>query len=200
MTRMTIPHHKQNTMTDLTWPHGSHPFGGWLKWQETSDRTAHRVGHIEVEGTRVLEHELASSVEGTPSDPWPPSPPVQQTHCQQMAGMRTVWMGLGMAGRSHWSCSIEATGRGLEFDCACRVAGEPAWLGSTYRLADKWIVEASHSDLVALRWNSWRIELLAGKRSRLEFLADDPAGRLIRIAPLESATTTCWSFRWELVG
>jgi hypothetical protein len=41
-----------------------------------------------------------------------------------------------MAGRSHWSLSIEplADRVGFRFDAACRIGGPPAWLGHTWRI------------------------------------------------------------------
>ena len=40
-----------------------------------------------------------------------------------------------MAGRSHWSMSVEptASGPGFLFDIACRTIARPAYLGSRYR-------------------------------------------------------------------
>ncbi|MBX7165003.1 MAG: hypothetical protein K1X74_01520 [Pirellulales bacterium] len=78
---------------------------------------------------------LACSVEGTAEEVWPASPPLQQLHCETRPGGVELALGVGMAGRSHWSASVafdraQAT---LDFDLACRVFEAPAWLGSRYR-------------------------------------------------------------------
>jgi len=42
-------------------------------------------------------------------------------------------VGVGQAGRSHYSASVTAEAGGtLRFEVACRISGEPGWLGSTY--------------------------------------------------------------------
>ena len=45
-----------------------------------------------------------------------------------------------MAGRSHWSATIEGDGmaEAIAMDIACRTAVAPARLGSSYRLAPAW--------------------------------------------------------------
>jgi hypothetical protein len=82
----------------------------------------------------------ASSEEGTPMEAWPASPPFQSLHIEDREDGRTLALLVGMAGKSHWSASIEIENRAGEpacvsFDVACRVrAGEAGPLGSTYRL------------------------------------------------------------------
>jgi len=77
---------------------------------------------------------LLESIEGEDSDPWPPSPPWQETHLDQHAAAGPVLMLLGRAGTSHWSASVELAGSFAVFDCACRVKAAPQRLGQRYRL------------------------------------------------------------------
>lgn len=77
---------------------------------------------------------LLESIEGEDSDPWPPSPPWQETHLDQHAAAGPVLMLLGRAGTSHWSASVEVAGPFAVFDCACRVKAAPQRLGQRYRL------------------------------------------------------------------
>jgi len=46
-------------------------------------------------------------------------------------------LGVGQAGKSHWSISIEPLDfegdAAFRFDVACRTRSHPSWLGSTYR-------------------------------------------------------------------
>lgn len=78
---------------------------------------------------------------------WPPSPPIQQLSLEPI-GDNDVLLGVGAAGQSHWSISVEPTLHdqlpALKFDLACRCKSEPVWLGSTYRF------EGSHLKVVPL--------------------------------------------------
>ncbi|KAA5545220.1 hypothetical protein FYK55_06020 [Roseiconus nitratireducens] len=70
--------------------------------------------------------------ESADSDPtWPTSPPIQQLSIETLGG-HPVALGVGGAGQSHWSLSVEPTTDGFLFDCACRVKQQPGWLGSSY--------------------------------------------------------------------
>jgi len=99
-------------------------------WQH--DRFAHQVSVLENGSWQPA----LGSVEGTPHDDWPPSPPFQSLHIEQREDGRTLALLVGMAGKSHWSASIEidAEARVVLFDVACRLR-EPAAgpLGSTYQ-------------------------------------------------------------------
>ena len=82
------------------------------------------------------------SVEGprnTTADPrWPASPALTEVSLVGAAG-RPAIVGLGLAGRSHFSVSVAAhpdRPDTLLFEVACRIQDPPAWLGSTYRAAD----------------------------------------------------------------
>jgi len=78
------------------------------------------------------------SVEGPEAsggDPrWPASPVlVELSRLQTPRG--PALLGVGSAGRSHFSASIDADPHlpdRLRFEVACRVQEPPAWLGSTY--------------------------------------------------------------------
>ncbi len=82
---------------------------------------------------------LVASAEGTPSEDWPASPPFQSLHIDQRDDGRTLALLVGMAGRSHWSASVEIQSSGpcVSFDVACRVRGAQIGpLGSAYRLSE----------------------------------------------------------------
>ena len=83
------------------------------------------------------DSEVGTSVEGDQGSLWPPSPPIQQLSGQQM-DRSLVILGVGAAGRSHWSVSIERDRdpSAVLFDVACRCGQPPIWLGNTYRLAE----------------------------------------------------------------
>ncbi|WP_182870254.1 hypothetical protein [Stieleria mannarensis] len=62
---------------------------------------------------------------------WPDSPPIQQLSIESIEG-REVALGVGCAGTSHWSLSVEPTADGFRFDWACRVKETPQQLGTRY--------------------------------------------------------------------
>ncbi len=78
------------------------------------------------------------STEGSASlgcDPrWPPSPPLTEVSLVEV-GSRGALLGVGLAGRSHFSLSVVACslrGDTLLFEVACRIHEPAGWLGSTY--------------------------------------------------------------------
>jgi hypothetical protein len=78
------------------------------------------------------------SVEGSASDDWPASPPFQSLHIDERSGTRSLALLVGMAGKSHWSASVQLdpAGRQASFDVACRVRGVSGRLTSSYRLVE----------------------------------------------------------------
>ncbi len=80
---------------------------------------------------------LLESCEGQSSDTWPASPPLQQLLIEPRGAAGHVALLVGMAGRSHWSLSIEplVDRVGFRFDAACRLSGPPEWLGHVWRAA-----------------------------------------------------------------
>jgi hypothetical protein len=159
-----------------------------IVFERRGDRIGHRVIVGNIEGGSVL----LQSIEGRPQEDWPPSPPFQEGRIELSDG-RMVAMLVGMAGKSHWSMSVEAdadTG-GFTFDVACRMKGTAGTAISTYavdrstqpthgpnaevQLADSLIVrpvgEASHAILdqqLVLRPNATVSSLPATLRWRYE--------------------------------
>jgi hypothetical protein len=112
------------------------------------DRFAHLISLVGAGGETIP---LLESVEGTPADAAPPSPPLQSVSIETLPDGRRAALLVGMAGRSHWSASIEAVPgeAALIFDIACRSSGGDSMLASTYRLA------SDHGDLFAAADRSW---------------------------------------------
>jgi hypothetical protein len=102
-----------------------------FRWQH--DRFGHTIELVH--GQQV--DRLLDSVEGTPSDNWPPSPPLQQLHVETRDTNR-VGLLVGMAGKNYWSMSVEVDAelKGLFFDVACRVSASSARLATTYSIAN----------------------------------------------------------------
>ena len=86
---------------------------------------------------------FACSVEGTDTQDWPASPPLQQLDACPRSDQRQGLVGLGAAGTSCWSLAVESDAQGgLSFDVACRANMPPAFVGSTYEL----VVPAAHCE------------------------------------------------------
>jgi hypothetical protein len=97
------------------------------------DRYAHTVWACRgKEAAAVLQ-----SVEGQSDEQWPASPPIQQLNCQRRDGKPAALLGVGMAGRSHWSLSVDVARLlpALAFDVASRPRGEGGRLASRYRIS-----------------------------------------------------------------
>src|SRR5207244_9937204 len=95
------------------------------------DRYGHIISLIDAHG---VAERLLESIEGTANDDWPPSPPLQSLSMETLTDGRRVALLVGLAGRSHWSASIEpALGKAeLVFDLACRHGPNHGMLGSRY--------------------------------------------------------------------
>jgi hypothetical protein len=118
-----------NPMHCLESPDGSMQ----VQYRWSDDRFEHRILR---DGQVCL-----SSVEGDAAQAWPPSPPIQQISLEPIQDAPTL-LGVGGAGRGHWSISVgwqDADGGKDEgkfcFDIACRSKEIPEFLGSTYQAA-----------------------------------------------------------------
>lgn len=119
-----------------------------LRFVRLGDRVHHTVEWLDpaMAATALIESregpasaEQASAGQtsaGQASDNWPASPPLQQLLIEPRGAAGHVALLVGMAGRSHWSLSIEplADRVGFRFDAACRIGGPPEWLGHTWRI------------------------------------------------------------------
>src|SRR3954451_16891094 len=73
-------------------------------------RYGDRYGHVISLVNAAGEIEpLLESVEGRSDDAWPDSPPLQSLSIEKLPDGRSAALLVGMAGRSHWSASVEPT-------------------------------------------------------------------------------------------
>jgi hypothetical protein len=96
------------------------------------DRYSHEI--LLADGSQWIP--ILKSVEGSPDDEWPASPPLQSLHLETRPGNRQLALLVGMAGHSHWSMSVEldSAAARVTFDVACRTrAGAVERLGSRYK-------------------------------------------------------------------
>ncbi|MEX0679390.1 MAG: hypothetical protein WD063_20100 [Pirellulales bacterium] len=115
------------------------PLGVRFLWR--GDRYAHEIWLLD--GARWMR--ALESVEGSPDDDWPASPPFQSLSVERSGEGRPLALLVGMAGKSHWSASaeIDPVVPCVRFDVACRVRDLRAGpLGSAYRR----VLDGSHGD------------------------------------------------------
>jgi hypothetical protein len=107
---------------------------GRVEFFRLRDRVAHRViVQRDAVVSTVAETTVWESIEGDDLQHWPASPAYQEVSIETI-GDRDVALLVGMAGKSHWSLSvdIDADRGSIRFDAACRIAVPPESLGSTY--------------------------------------------------------------------
>lgn len=111
-------------------------------WQ--GDRFGHVISRVQPGG---IAQPFFESMEGAAMDDWPASPPLQSHMFHKLPTGQSAALLVGMAGRSHWSASVETSPNSakLVFDIACRHTAQPAWLGSRYRV----IGDSQQATLVA---------------------------------------------------
>ena len=89
-----------------------------VRYRRLGDRLAHEIGTIDGDSF----YPVLESIEGTPVDAWPASPPMQQIVEESIgASLSPVLLGVGLSGNGHWSIAIESqNASSLKFDVACR--------------------------------------------------------------------------------
>lgn len=105
-----------------------------VDFMRVGDRFEQTVTRVDRSGNPVAAWR---DVHDGDSDDWPASPPIQELSLQAIGG-KNVLLGVGRAGKSHWSVSIETTevdsASAIRFDFACRCPEPPNWLGTTYEI------------------------------------------------------------------
>lgn len=107
------------------------------EFARVGDRFVNEIVGVTAAGQAVA---VWQEVQPSESDDWPASPPIQELSLETIDG-KDVLLGVGRAGRSHWSVSVEATEvdghPAMRFDYACRCPDSPQWLGTTYQVASQ---------------------------------------------------------------
>lgn len=103
-----------------------------IEFRRAGDRFTHTIRRTDASGETADEW---VEVQSGDSDDWPASPPIQELSLESIADS-DVLLGVGRAGKSHWSISVETSEvdgeAALRLDIACRCPAPPQWLGSTY--------------------------------------------------------------------
>lgn len=106
---------------------------------------------------------------------WPTSPPLQQLSKESINGQDVV-LGVGCAGTSHWSVSVEPIEGGFRFDWACKTKEPPKFLGSRYSTQGK-------------------MSVVAGEHGVSTFGDDNAEAEIVPKEELGEAKTYRWSYR-----
>ena len=170
-----------------------------VEFHRHNDRWAHEIRIRAEEGQS--QSLVATSIEGTVSDHWPPSPPLQEISQEHVNG-RPALMGVGMAGRSHWSLSVSQADlnngqQALLFDWAC-LANDPnsvQQLGSQYSFEMKPTVKLRDLDRTLLDFDGIKVEVrgVSGQDGSTRVSISD--GRL-EIWPVKQSSKSTISSRW----
>jgi hypothetical protein len=162
----------------------------FAKSAEESDRWSHRVVLCNGDAETVL----LTSVEGDDQQTWPPSAPLQDISHHDLPGGEAV-LGVGMAGKSHWSASVSVIqDNAIFFDMACLIKQSGAAVGSQYR-AQPGVHVAPHGDDVFLEVGDQKIVIQPfrneGQQTQVTLDATN-----VSIAPDINLATVTGSVRW----
>ncbi|MEX2176834.1 MAG: hypothetical protein WD872_20880 [Pirellulaceae bacterium] len=170
---------------------------------------ADRYGHlISVVGPNGEAATVLSSIEGISDGGWPLSPPLQSLSIEYLAGGRHAALLVGMAGRSHWSASVEAVPDRAEllFDVACRLGQTPAKLSSRYSVSAGEIVSArgdKERSVVEVRAEGRLLRIHREPIPGVDVVLRLPAGDIVirpKLPEKLASATVRWKYRVELVG
>lgn len=191
-----------------------------LTFTREGDRIVQRVV---VDSGSPSEQIVLESSEGTPADAWPASSPLQSLSIEELTPGAPVALLVGMAGKSHWSASIErlSSNNGWRWDIACRVSVAPDFLGSTYRLPQTQTGQESSFRQVAASSGSPELQAALPLSSEAKMLVtvepiSDARGNAVSCCALQAsangfqlsaplsnisgATTFRWKYRVEVVA
>lgn len=165
-----------------------------FSWHQ--DRHCHTISLL-VDGRAVP---VLESLEGTSIEDWPPSPPLQQLSVEELRPQTQVALLVGMAGKSHWSMSVEPAGdrAAFVFDVACRARDAVEQLGSGYRLLAEGITtDGNHDGIITVEGRSLQLRCdRAGPT--VATLRQDSLDLRIEPATIIAGGTTRWRYRIEL--
>jgi hypothetical protein len=162
-------------------------------FERKADRYEHRIIYSKPDGSNGT---LASR-EGRPDESWPPSPALQSLNLETRPDGKQTIMLVGMAGRSHWSMSVEAdlAQNRLAFDIACRMHEPPVWLGSSYTSTNKQSLVEPLDFLSLEAWNGER------PCEKMTIQIDGSSGSLQIPAPAATdkfPQTLRWCYKMEI--
>ncbi|OYP35445.1 hypothetical protein [Rhodopirellula sp. MGV] len=135
----------------------------------------------------VAGNDILQSYNDLDEAAWPLSPPIQQLSVEEIND-HDVALGVGCAGTSHWSLSVEPIESGYQFEWACRTKVAPEKLLSTYR---RMAADGSTDGDTKATATAWSLlpqgKTVSANRDGMTSLAPDQS--------LDSAGTFQWTYR-----
>ncbi|MFK7768423.1 MAG: hypothetical protein AB8B55_14475 [Mariniblastus sp.] len=178
-----------------------------LLFAQSADRWSHDWFFHDANDQKLAK--LLTSVEGTPEDEWPTCPPMQDVSQHELESGGAI-LGVGMAGKSHWSASysIEANGDShiIKSDLAClrkQIASgddDSLQFGSNYEMSEDWEVDSFDETKITLRPTD-----SSGSKTRIVIQAFTAEGRsttfkmserILTIEPNLISQSTVLATRW----
>lgn len=190
----------------------SHGNGLFVTCDWDNDRFVHTIGVI----SNATKIPFLRSREGLPDETWPGSPPLQQVS-KQLVDQSPALLGLGMAGKSHYSTSFllsepsEKNELQLTVESACSInddvrknQADEISLSSSYTLFSGIELLPGTSDTMQFRQTDasdlpgLSLEVLRGTLS--PNVDTDSDANSLAIAPTDclQEKTTQWSFRLQM--
>ncbi len=105
-----------------------------LRFEKQGDRYAQVIEVSDAQGWTPI----ARTVEGTPDQTWPISPPWQELTIEQRGPSQQIIFSVGKAGTAHWSGSFSTLpAGGIRCEIACRTSRSPHFLGRRFARSSK---------------------------------------------------------------
>ena len=160
------------------------------KTPDNTDRWSHQIFLIDGDQENVL----LTSIEGDGEQTWPASAPLQDISHHDLPGGEAI-LGVGMAGKSHWSASVSVQqDTAIFFDMACLVKEPNAVVGSQYAVADGVEIESTDENIL-LKVGSNMIEIAPlRKDAQQTSLSFDT--NTVAIKPSVNLNNATGSIRW----
>ena len=157
-----------------------------------------------------------TSVEGSSEQAFPSSPPIQEIHDHPTklvdGSDGGAILGVGMAGKGHWSVShsIEQTQKSddqntepalvIRSDLACLLKSLDSeaspWLGSTYRVSAEWDLLRSGDAQIHFRHGDATVRCTAGSMTVLSLDEDADGVSRVKVEPLRFSRQPNRATRW----
>ena len=166
-----------------------------VQYSKLRDRLSHTIG-IFIDDSYLP---LLESIEGSETEPWPASPPMQQIVEECFTpGASPVLLGVGLSGNGHWSIAVETLdSKRLKFDVACKNSKNAVWLGSQYRVLvsfQKFDFSFPNSIFFDLeKYGEYRIEMRVSI-GQLEILEADQRFQLLPVSEPSEIRTHRWCY------
>ena len=160
------------------------------KSSANTDRWSNQISLIDGDQQTIL----LTSVEGDDQQTWPASPPLQDISHHDLPGGEAI-LGVGMAGKSHWSASVSVQENdALFFDMACLIKSPDAVVGSQYAVGDGVEIETA-DDKVYLKFGNTKIAIEPLlKDTQQTILCSDSA--TVTMQPAADLAGVTGSIRW----